>query len=248
MIRRMSILAILLAVVVSAVPAFGGDVYMYDADVADEVDIGRFTDKGEVAFLTGTGKFCETDKGPAPEPYPHIHMWAPGYEVLGASNAQIDGILFINLGNHWVKNRLALVLWKITIPNANARMASEFGEDMTLTMWVDWDQNEMWDKDEVVIRKHLGIGQYFPTTDETLTFYYLSGFRVPDITNMMVSEAAWKQKNNKEIRRFWVRGALSCDDADNSPDGEQLFGEAEDYRVSYMLTNKQVRTLEASGE
>lgn len=244
MIRRMSMIAFLLAVVVSAAPAYGGDVYMYDQSVAGDVDIGRFTQKGEVAFLTGIGKFCDVDRGPAPEPYPHIHMWEPGYEDLGASNAEIDGILFINLGGHWVKNKLALVLWKIQIPNANARMASEFEEDLTVTMWVDWDQNEKWDKDEVTIRRHFNIGHLFPTTDETITLYYLSGFRVPDITQILVAEASWKAKSNKEIRRFWVRGTIACDDPDVSPDGEQLFGEAEDYRVSYMLTNKQVKALD----
>jgi len=238
MIRRMSMMAFLLAVVVSAAPAYGGDVYMYDESVAGEVDIGRFTQKGEVAFLTGISKFCDTGRGPAPEPYPQVHMWEPGYEQLGSSNVQMDGIWFINLGRHWVKNRLALVLWKIRVPDANARMASEFEEDLTLSMWVDWDQDEMWDKGEVVIRKHLNISHCFPTDQEKLCVYYLTAFRVPDVTQMANSDSGWRKHWNKEIRKFWVRGTLAYDDSDVSPDGEQLFGEIEDYRVSYMVIPK----------
>lgn len=238
MIRRMSVLSFLLAVVISASSAFAqdGDVYLYDAAVASEVDVGRFTQKGEIAFLKGISRYCDADVGPAPDPYPHIHMWEPGYEITGASGAEIDGLLFINWGRHWVENRLALVLWKISIPNANQRMASEFGEDLTLSLWADWDENEMWDKDELEIRSHFNIGDQFPTDQETLTIYYLTCFRIPDISQMSSNASWWKQLGwKKEIKQFWVRGTLACDDPDNSPDGEQLFGEVEDYRVSYML-------------
>jgi hypothetical protein len=239
MIRRMSVAAFLLAVVFSAVPAFAGDdyVYMYDDAIAGEVDLSRFTQKGEVAFLQGISQFCDTDKGPAPEPYPHIHVWEPGIEQLGSSNVEMDGMWFINLGRHWVKNKLALVLWKIRIPNANQRMVSEFAEDMTLSMWVDWDQNESWDKDELQIRKNLNLAHFFPTNKPVLTVYYLTCFRVPDIEELLSAE--WGlPKWNKEILYFWVRGSLACDDPDVSADGEQLFGEAEDYRVSYMKMTK----------
>jgi hypothetical protein len=36
--------------------------------------------------------------------------------------------------------------------------------------------------------------------------------------------------------KLWARGVLSYDDPDVSPDVEQLFGEAEDYQVSYFET------------
>ena len=238
MIRRMSVVTFLLAVVLSAMPAYGGDVYLYDESVVGEVDIGRFTTKGEVAFLTGIAKFCDTDKGPAPAPYPQISLWEPDYEHLGASNVEMDGILFINLGKHWVKNKKALVLWKIIVPNADARMASEFDEDLTLSMWVDWDQDEMWDKNELVLRSNIDIGQYLPTGDETMCFYYLTAFWVPDINEIVSPNAWWDHMKNKEIRHFWARGTIAYDDGDVSPDGEQLFGEIEDYRVSYMVMTK----------
>ena len=150
----------------------------------------------------------------------------------------MDGIWFINLGRHWVKNRLALVLWKVRVPNANERLASEFDEDLTLSMWVDWDQDEMWDKGELEVRKNVNISHCFPTTKSTLCVYYLTCFRVPDVTQMASSDWWWWKKWNKEIRYFWVRGSLAYDDQVVSPDGEQLFGEAEDYRVSYMVIEK----------
>jgi hypothetical protein len=234
----MSILTFLLAVVISASPAFGGDgdVFLYDVDAGSEVDVGRFTQKGEIAFLKGISKYCDTSFGPAPEPYPHVHMWEPGYEILGKSGAEIDGVLFINWGRHWVENRLALVLWKIRIPNANERMASEFEQDMTLSLWVDWDESEMWDKDELEVRNQFNIGHCFPTDKETLCIYYLSCFRIPDVSTMASAQAWWHKWGwKKEIKHYWVRGSLACDDPDVSPDGEQLFGEIEDYRVSYML-------------
>lgn len=235
MIRRMSVAAFLLCVLFAATPAFSGDVFLYDESIADEVDVGRFAQKGEVAFLTGIAKYLDTNKGPAPDPYPHVHTWEAGIEQLGTSNVEMDGILFINQGQHWVKNKLALVLCKIVIPNANQRMQSEFAEDMTLSMWVDWDQSEAWDKDELQIRNHFNLADQFPTDDETITVYYLTAFRVPDVEEMLSSQKGWKQWQ-KDIRYYWVRGTLACDDPDVSPDGEQLFGEVEDYRVSYMFS------------
>lgn len=241
---RMSLAAVLLVVVFAASPALGGDgdVFLYDDAIAGDVDVGRFTQSGEVAFLQGISKFCDTGTGPAPEPYPQVHVWEHGFEYLGSSNVEIDGMWFINLGRHWRKNRLALVLWKIRVPNANQRMASEFDEDLTLSMWVDWDESEMWDKDELQIRKNLNIAHVFPTDRETVCVYYLTGFRVPNIEDMVGADWWWWWKRwKKEVRYLWVRGSLVCDDSDVSPDGEQLFGEVEDYRVGYMLiteTNK----------
>ena len=36
-------------------------------------------------------------------------------------------------------------------------MASEFEEDLTLSLWVDWDQSEMWEKDELEVRKSINL-------------------------------------------------------------------------------------------
>jgi hypothetical protein len=77
-----------------------------------------------------------------------------------------------------------------------------------------------------------------PTDDETLCFYYLTGFRVPDIFEMGSSKVWWKDWGD-DVKKLWVRGTVAYDDPDVSPDGNQLFGEAEDYRVGYMLTGKQ---------
>jgi hypothetical protein len=243
MIKRMLILASLLALGLSATASAGGtgNVYIYDDAITADVDVGRFVDTGEVKYLTGIGNFCNNDEGPAPEPYPQIHVWESGYERLGYSNVEMDGIWFINLGRHWVKNQLALVLWKIRVPHANLRNASEFDEDLTLSMWVDWDQDEMWDKGELEIRKNVNISHCFPTTKNTLCIYYLTAFHVPDVTQMASSDWWWWKKWNKDIRYLWVRGSLACDDPDVSPDGEQLFGEAEDYRVSYMVIEKKAK-------
>jgi hypothetical protein len=77
-----------------------------------------------------------------------------------------------------------------------------------------------------------------PTDDETMVFYYLTSFRVPDIKAMMSAEKVIQHKN-REIIYFWVRGSIGYDDPDISPDGEQLFGEVEDYRIAYLnITDK----------
>jgi len=238
MFSRMSVLSFLLFAVVSVSPTYGGDVYLYDNAVVPEVDIGRYLDSGETLFGNGYGTECKYTKGPAPEPYPQILIWENTWEQLGPSNVQIDGIRFINIGQHWVKNKFALVLFKIRIPTASLRLPSEFAEDLTLTYWVDWDQNESWDKDEVAIRIHLNLESYFPTTQETLVFWYLTGFRVPDITQ--IDSNARAAKPDKDIRYLWTRATIAYDDRDVSPDGQQLFGEAEDYRVSYMVQTKEL--------
>ena len=46
---------------------------------------------------------------------------------------------------------------------------------------------------------------------------------------------------NKDLRNLWIRGALSFDDPDVSPDGHQLFGEVEDYQITYMVTGNKIK-------
>jgi hypothetical protein len=236
----MSFLAFLLLVVLFAAPAFAGEVYLYDQSVADQIDLDRYTTTGEVAFKKGIAKISDADKGPAPDPYPHVHTWEPGYEMMGYAVPQVDGIWFINLGNHWVKNQKALVLWRIKVPDANARMVSEMAKDLTLSLWVDWDQNEMWDKDEIMLRSHINVGEHMPTTDESMVFYYLTSFTVPDINDLMSAEKVLVQKS-REIMYFWARSSIAYDDPDVSPDGEQLFGEVEDYRVAYLTITEKIK-------
>jgi len=54
---------------------------------------------------------------------------------------------------------------------------------------------------------------------------------------MQATWGGWFGWHN-EIKKLWVRGTLACDDPDVSPDGEQLFGEVEDYLVSYLSQKK----------
>jgi hypothetical protein len=194
---------------------------------------------GDVDFSTGLGSIKMVDFGPAPPPYPHIHVWEQHHESLGPSWDH-DGIRFVNVGNHWVKGQLALVLWIIQLPDATQRDASEYQEDVTLSMWVDWDQDEAWSKSEKVMTHHLNLHDLMPATEEPMTVYYLTGFWVPDVQAMMLDNGRWWDWK-KEIRQYWVRGVLAYDDPDMSPDGEQLFGEVEDYRVSYMVMNKKAK-------
>lgn len=233
---RMAFAIATLIFALGALPALAGegDVYLYDDAVTGEVDIGRYLSTGEVIVYDGLGALCRIEKGPAPPPYPEIHMWEPGFERLGPSKTNADGVRFINLGMFWVKNKLALVLWKIQIPNATERLAGEFDEDLTLSMWVDWDENQAWDPGELMIRRHLNMQNMVPDTHDTVRIYYLSAFRVPDINALM--QATWGSDNYgvNALHKLWVRGTLACDDADASPDGEQLFGEVEDYLVSYL--------------
>ena len=139
--------SLLLAVALTATAAFAGegDLFIYDEAVTKQVDVESFVKTGKVAPLNGSGEFCESGGGPAPESYPRIHIWEPGYEQLGASESDADGIWFITAGRYWKKNRMALVLWKVRVPDASSRKTSEYGEDMTLSLWVDWNQNETWD-------------------------------------------------------------------------------------------------------
>jgi hypothetical protein len=169
-------------------------------------------------------------------------VWEPRFESLGPSWDH-DGIRFINQGQHWVKNKLALVLWVIQVPHATERMASEFQEDLTLAMWIDWDGDEQWSKSEKVMTHHLNIYDHMPASEEPMRVYYLTGFRLPDLEAMMQADARWWDWK-KEYRKLWVRGALCYDDPDMSPDGEQLFGEVEDYRVNYMIVNKKPKIAE----
>jgi len=230
---------LLFAVLPAIATAADGVVYLYDEAIANDVDIAGYMLTGDVSFKTGYGAIVKVDPGPAPSPYPSIHVWEPQFEWLG-TGLNADGIRFVNVGQYWVKNQLALVLWMIKLPGADQRMTAEFGEDVTLSMWVDWDQSEMWDKSELVLRQHINLHEYMPAAEQSVTVYYLTGFRVPDLEEMMAGNARWWEWK-KDTRKLWVRGVLSYDDPDVSPDGEQMFGEVEDHGVTYMVMNKKAK-------
>jgi len=246
------LLASLLVLVFAASPAFAQlDVYLYNENVVGDVNIGAFLENGEVDVLDGTGNARGSMKyvyaAPAPAPYPQVQLWEKDIERLGRTSFRVDGIRFVNHGTHWVKNKKALVLWEIEIPNAASRLPSEFEQDLTLSLWVDWNGDKMWSKSEAMIREHINIHSYFPTTEGIVHVYYLTSFHVPKVDDIVVDSKAGKEdppgqeKQDKGIVYLWTRGIVSYDDPDVSPDGEQIFGEVEDYRVVYMKTPRNMK-------
>jgi hypothetical protein len=210
-------------------------VYLYDPSVAPEVDLELYLSDGTVQSPSGeTYYFQNIQKGPAPAPFPSIAVSDRSFENLGLSNAHIDGIVFINHGNHYVAQRRALVLWIIRVPNASQRLASEFEQDMTLSLWVDWNQDMAWKESERMNLATLNLHDHLPTGSSSIIVLYLTSFTVPDVTQLMESNKRFGDAP-KDVRHMWARGVLAYDDPDMSPDGAQLFGEYEDYLLSYLV-------------
>lgn len=243
--NRWFALLLVLLLPASVVIAQTEDVYLYNENVVGDVNIGAYVETGDVEMMDGNkgqGAMKYVYKGAAPAPYPQVLVWEKNVEQLGRTSFEVNGIRFINHGTHWVKNKKALVLWEIQIPNASVRLASEFSQDLTLSLWVDWNQDEMWSKGELMIRDHINLGDRFPTTEGTLRVYYLTSFRVPDVDGITAAKKPdGPPGQDKGIVNLWVRGIVSYDDPDVSPDGEQIFGEVEDYRVAYMQTPRNMK-------
>ncbi len=246
------LLAFLLVLLVGASTAFAQlDVYLYNENVVGDVNIGVYLESGDVNVLDATNAGRASAKyvhaAPAPAPYPQVQLWEKDIERLGAKSFKIDGIRFVNHGTHWVKNKKALVLWEIEIPNASSRLATEFTQDLTLSLWVDWNGDKVWSKGEVMIREHINLHSYFPTTQGVVRVYYLTSFRVPNVDAFAADAKGGIQGppndngQDKGIVNLWTRGIVSYDDPDVSPDGDQIFGEVEDYRVVYMKTPRNMR-------
>ncbi len=213
------------------------NIFLYDESVAADVDLNAYLADGTVQQPNGKGFFKYVDKTPAPAEYSTIAISEQSFEQLGASNAEIDGVWFINHGNFYVPNKKALILWVVRIPNASLRMPAEFQQDLTVSMWVDWNQDDKWKPGERMIHHSFNLADRFPTTDGEIVVSYLTSFQVPDVTEIMTSSAKYGN-SGKDIRHLWVRAVVAYDDADMSPDGAQLFGEYEDYRVAYYVQNK----------
>jgi hypothetical protein len=211
---------------------YAKEIYLYDESVATVIDLDAYLADGPNGLGDGQGHNKWVGIGPAPEPFPGIAIPEKDFEMLGTSNMEIDGVIFINHGRNLVKNKKALVLWEIRIPQAMMRLADEFTEDMTLSLWVDWNQDDMWKEGERTLHRHLNLHDQFPLNEEELVVYYLDTFVVPDIMNM----GANKGPEGKDLRYLWARAVVAYDDPDMSPDGEQIFGEFEDYRLAYMIT------------
>ena len=230
---------LIFAVVLSApfsVSHAGKNIYLYEPGVETEIDLNAYLLDGTVKKPTG-GSFAHyVQKGPAPSSYPMIDISEQSFEHLGGSNVEIDGVIFVNHGNYYVPKKKALVLWTVRIPNASQRTQGEFQNDLTLSLWVDWNQDNTWKQSERVITRSLNFASEFPSTQDEIVVSYLTSFRVPDVTSPeFLSSQAKYGNSGKEIRYLWVRALVAYDDADVSPDGDQLFGEYEDYRVAYFV-------------
>jgi hypothetical protein len=205
---------------------------LYQEELLSEVDIDTYLQSGEIKLLGGLELVPpKAIPGPAPDPYPHVHMWEAGIEQLGHSSETCDGIYFVN-GPVWHPKKYALILWKVIIPNAGERLPTEFERDLTLSMWVDWNQDQSWGKNEKMINLSFNIQEYMPGSIGDLEIQYLTKFRIPQASTVdaMLPGGGKKQ----DAAKLWARGMVSYDDPDTSPDGECLFGEVEDWQVHYF--------------
>jgi hypothetical protein len=213
------------------------NVYLYDPSVASDIDVNAYQLNGQCRGHDGKVFFNVVSKGPAPAPFPNIAIAENSFEQLGWSKTSIDGVIFINHANYYKPGKKALILYIIRIPSASTRQAAEFEKDLTLSLFVDWDQNKNWEPNERSLAKSLNLAHLFPTTHGKITVYYLTSFSVPteaDITLM----GGWHGRPDKDVRRMWSRALLAYDDPDMSPDGAQLFGEYEDYYLSYRTESR----------
>ena len=235
-----TILPVLLVLIVFAVNANAQkEIVIYSPEAAALVDVNQFNAAEAIQQASAQGGFDYIDPGPAPDPYPQIVVWEKGMEQLGSSATEADGIWFLNHGKAYKKGQWALVLWKIDIPEASARLAGEFDEDLTLALWIDWNRDEMWGKNETVVRRHINIKSWlkFWPFGDPVPVYYLTAFRVPDLEAQMPASWWWGHHGDHdrgEIIGLWARGVVAYDDANVSPDGQQLFGDVEDYNVKYL--------------
>jgi hypothetical protein len=208
----------------------GKVIRLYDEELAKDIDIDAFMETGEVRLQGGLQCFPPmVMPGPAPDPYPHVHVLEKGIEQLGRTSENCDGIWFIN-GNLWLPRKYALVLWKIRIPEPSSRFEYEFTKDLTVSLWVDFNQDKNWGKEEKVITRSFNIEEFFPYRWPYLEIWYLTCFRIPSVVDMIEDPGDGKKYTTK----LWARGVLSYDDLDASPDGESVFGEVEDYQLSYF--------------
>ena len=194
-----------------------------------EFDVSHWIETGEL--IVSGGPVNNTNKavpGPAPAPYVPAKVWEMGIEQLGASAATCDGVCFVN-GPQWVAGKQALVLWTIRIPRPSARLTSEFSRDMTLQLWVDWNESKSWEKRERVICQSINLANLLPSIKPYVEIQYMTSFTVPRITEFVGGSGATKYS-----AKLWTRCALTYDDVDASPLGETLFGEYEDYQLEWF--------------
>jgi hypothetical protein len=234
--KSVSILAVLLfLILLSPIVHAETIVYLCQDGLAGEINMDSFLSQGQIEVLTGQTVNQKAQPGPAPAPYPSITIWEQGIEQLGKDFTTVDaGLQFT--GQNWSPGSRVLVLWKIRVYNPSMRMPDEFKDDLNLALWVDWNQDGMWSKDEKMVCTSFNIHDLFPTNEDHLEIRYLSWFDITDNTNLfkMLGNNAPATPNKSE-KSVWIRGLLSYDDPDASPDGNCLFGEYEDYLVTYKV-------------
>jgi hypothetical protein len=206
-------------------------VRLYSKNLPAEVDVQAYLATGQVALANGLqAAASKIVVGPAPPPYPQVVVWQKGIEQLGPTSVTCDGMWFIN-GNLWQPHKIELVLWKIRIPEPSQRLASEFERDLTLSLWVDSNEDKAWGSNERVHNESFNIHRWFPNNWSCLEIWYLTWFNIPSTSSLGQQCGGGVTKYETKL---WARCAVSYDDVDVSPAGQFLFGEVEDYRFNYF--------------
>lgn len=197
-------------------------------DLTADASVAAWVRTGELALLAPVDNPGKATPGPAPAPYPVAKIWEKGIEQLGASNGTCDGLCFVN-GPLWVPGKKALILWTIRIPNPAQRLQSEFVKDLTLQLWVDWNENKTWEQRERIIVQSINLRNLMPSMAPYIEVQYLTSFFIPHLPQFAAMGGTTKYST-----KLWIRGALTYDDNDAAPQGDLLFGETEDYLVNFQ--------------
>jgi GEVED domain len=211
-------------------------VRLHSSSLPADFNLTAWLETGDFGLTAPVNNEKKAVPGPAPAPYPTAKIWDKGIEQLGASFSVCDGITFVN-GPNWVPTKEAVILWIIRIPNPSMRLSSEFERDLTLQLWVDWNENRAWDRNERVICENLNVRNLFPSTARYIEVQYLTSFIVPYVGGHEGGSGAMKYET-----KVWARGGLTYDDNDASPAGQALFGEYEDYQLLYQVIQTGTKT------
>ena len=210
-------------------------VRLYSPSLPADFNAAAWVRTGVLGLYAPVDNPGKATPGPAPAPYPVAKIWEKGIEQLGASGAVCDGICFVN-GPLWVPGKHALILWTIRIPNPGKRLQSEFIRNLTLQLWVDWNENKAWEQRERMIVQNVDVRDLLPSTAPFIEVQYLTSFVIPHLSQFAGSSAA-----ARSTAKLWIRGALTYDDNDAAPMGDFLFGECEDYLVNFQENQSDVK-------
>lgn len=197
-------------------------------NLPSDLNVDVWVRTGDLGVLAPVDNTKKATPGPAPAPYPVAKVWEKGIEQLGASSMVCDGLCFVN-GPLWVPGKYALILWTIRIPNPGKRLTSEFMRDLTLQLWVDWNENKTWEQRERMILQNVNVQNLISVSGPFLEIQYLTSFVIPRLAAFTGGSGATKYET-----KLWVRGGLAYDDSDAAPMGDALFGEYEDFLVNYQ--------------